>query len=354
MEAQPGRFFVRELPGALREAADKLGRFVGADGADIAFLGNATTGCNAVLRSLLLKPSDEILVLTHGYGAIHQAVRFVTERAAGVMIEATLPFPHPDINTIVASVAAALTQRTKLAVIDHITSPSALVLPVERIVSVCHEANVPVLVDGAHGPAQVPLNLRAMGADYYAGNCHKWLCSAKGCGFLWVAPESQHTVHPVTMSHGFGRGFLEEFDWTGTLDPSACLSIGAALEFHERRGGLSLMRRNAVLAREGTAVVCHRLNTEPVASEELTAAMGLIRLPLAEPATDEIARVVRQRLLDARIDVAIHPLEGMLWARLSAHAYNELEDYHQLAEALARVSSPTFSVRRAWRPGGDV
>ena len=139
LEAQPGRFFVRELPGALREAADELGvAWSEPTGPTIAFLGNATTACNAVLRYLLLKPSDEILVFTHGYGALHKAVRFVTERAAGLMTEATLPFPHPDINTIVASVAAALTQRTKLAVIDHIT-----VAERPRFASRAHRVSLP-------------------------------------------------------------------------------------------------------------------------------------------------------------------------------------------------------------------
>jgi len=338
MEVQTGRFFVRELPGALRESAARLGRFIGADGADIAFVENATVGCNTVLRSLRLTPDDEVLVLSHGYTAVRNAVRFVTERAGAKIIEAALPFLQAETDAIVASVTAALTPHTRLAVIDHITSPSALVLPIDRIGPACREVGVPVLVDGAHGPGQVPLDLRAIAVDYYVGNCHKWLCAAKGCGFLWVRPEHQLEVHPLAISNGLGRGFLEEFDWAGTRDPSAFLSLGAALDFHEWLGGRSLMARNKSLATEATTVVCDCLNTEPIASGELTAAMGLIQLPFAEPATDKIARVVRKRLLDAHVDVAVHPLEGALWARLSAYAYNDIEDYERLARALANVS----------------
>ena len=212
------------LPEALRHAADRLGAFIGADGKDIAFVDNATTGCNAVLRSLRLEPGDQIVVLTHGYGAVRNTVRYLCERAGARMVEAEVPFPRADPDTIVTNIAAALTPRTKLAVVDHITSGSALVLPLQRIVAACHAADVPVLVDGAHGPAQVPLDMRALGADWYAGNCHKWLCAPKGSAFLYARPDRQDDLHPVTISHGLGKGFLEEFDWTGTRDPSAWLA----------------------------------------------------------------------------------------------------------------------------------
>ena len=164
MEAQPGRFMRAVLPDALRHAADRLGAFIGADNTDIAFVDNATTGCNAVLRSLRLQPGDEILVLTHGYGAVRNTVRYVAERAGARMVEAEVPFPHPGADTIVANIAGALTKRTRLAVVEHITSGSALVLPLRRIVAACHDAGVPALVDGAHGPAQRAL--KRQGASF--------------------------------------------------------------------------------------------------------------------------------------------------------------------------------------------
>ncbi|HTW69896.1 MAG TPA: aminotransferase class V-fold PLP-dependent enzyme [Acetobacteraceae bacterium] len=337
MEAQPGRFFRAILPDALRHAAGRLAAFVGADGKDLAFVENATVGCNAVLRSLALAAGDEILVLTHGYGAVRNAVRYVAESADARVTEAAVPFPRPDAEAIVASVAAALTPRTKLAVIDHITSGSALVLPLERILDVCHAADVPVLVDGAHGPGQVTLDLPALGADWYVGNCHKWLCAAKGCGFLWVAPSRQAGLHPVTISHGFGNGFLAEFDWTGTRDCSAWLSVGAAIDLHARLGGAALRSRNVALAAVGAALLARRLNTEQGATGALAGAMGLVRLPLTGPVTPARSEAMRARLLAAGTDAPTHIIDDALWLRLSAHAYNDIEDYERLAEIAALV-----------------
>jgi isopenicillin-N epimerase len=337
MEAQPSRFMRAVLPDALRHAADRLGAFIGADGCDIAFVDNATTGCNAVLRSLSLQPGDEIVVLTHGYGAVRNTVRYVAERAGARMVEAQVPFPHPRADTIVGNIAAALTKRTRLAVVDHITSGSALVLPLQRIVAVCHDAGVPVLVDGAHGPAQVTLDMGAIGADWYAGNCHKWLCAPKGSAFLYAAPQRQQDLHPVTISHGLGKGFLEEFDWTGTRDPSAYLATNVAMDFHARLGGEALMARNIALAGEATALLARRLNTEPGAAGTLAGAMGMVRLPLAGAATPERSVDLRARLLAAGTDAPTHVQAGAIWLRISAAAYNAIEDYERLAELVARV-----------------
>ena len=325
------------LPDALRHAADRLGAFIGADGKDIAFVENATTGCNAVLRSLRLAPDDEIVVLSHGYGAVRNTVRFVTERAGARMVEAAVPFPHPDARSVVANIAAALTPRTRLAVIDHITSGSALVLPLQRIVAACHAAGVPVLVDGAHGPAQVPLDMRALDADWYTGNCHKWLCAPKGSAFLYTRPDRQDDLHPTTISHGLGNGYLEEFDWTGTRDPSAWLATDVAIDFHARLGGEAMMARNIALAAEATSLLARRLNTEPGATGAMAGSMGMVRLPLAGAATAERSTELRARLLAAGTDAPTHVQAGAIWLRLSAAAYNDIEDYERLAELVARV-----------------
>jgi len=337
MEARPSWFMHHILPRALSEAAEQLGGFVGAEAKDIVFVENVTAGCNAVLRSVRLRPHDEVLVLAHGYQAVRNAVRYVTDRAGARIIEATVPFPRPQPAAIAASIGAALTPRTRLAVIDHITSPSALVLPVEDIVAVCRSAGVPVLIDGAHGPGQLPLDLRAIGADWYAGNCHKWLCAPKGCGFLWAAPSRQADLHPVTISHGFGKGFHAEFDWTGTTDRTAFLSIGAAIDFHHRLGGPSLMARNAALAAEASALLCERLDVEPGCEEPMTNAMRVIRVPLAGAATPKLANELRDRLLSERADAPIHAIGGSIWMRISAHAYNEIDDYERLA-GIVRVA----------------
>jgi isopenicillin-N epimerase len=196
MEAQPTRFMSRVLPRALRDAAEKLGSFLGAQGEDVAFVDNATTGCNAVLRSLRLNPGDEVLVLTHGYGAVRNTVRYVTDRAGARMAEAPLPFPFPRGEAMLEAVEQTITRRTRLAVLDHVTSASALVLPIAAMTALCRQRGVPVLVDGAHGPGQVNLNVAALGVDWYMGNCHKWLCAPKGSGFIWAAPGAAGRAAP--------------------------------------------------------------------------------------------------------------------------------------------------------------
>ncbi len=262
LEEQPSRFMRRVLPDALRNAATRLAAFVGGQGKDLAFVENATVGCNAVLRSLRFAPGDEILMLSHVYGAVRNTIRFVAERSGARIVEAAVPFPNPTADAIVANLAEAITKRTRIAVLDHITSASALVLPIEKMIAACHAENVPVLIDGAHGPGQVGLDLPATGVDWYVGNCHKWLMSPKGCAFLWARPDRQEDLHPVTISHGFGEGFLAEFDWTGTRDPSAVLAVDAAIDFHYRLGGAALRARNTALAAEATALIAARLGTE--------------------------------------------------------------------------------------------
>jgi isopenicillin-N epimerase len=335
LEAQPTRFMHETLPAGLAAAAARLGAFLGADGKDIGFLENATSGCNTVLRSLRLAPDDEMLVLSHGYGAVRNTVQFVTERAGARTTEAAIPFPRPDVEAIVASVAAALTTRTRVAVIDHITSGSALVLPLRAIIAVCHAAEVPVLIDGAHGPGQVTLDLGSLGADWYVGNCHKWLCAPKGSAFLWAAPKRQAELHPLTISHGFGQGFRAEFDWTGTRDASACLAVPTAIDFHHRLGDTALRARNVTLAAEGARLLADRLGTEVGTTGAFAGAMGVVRVPVAAPATAEWARRLREKLLAARTDAPVHALDGALWLRISAHAYNELADYEALATIVA-------------------
>ena len=179
--------------------------------------------------------------------------------------------------------------------------------------------------------------MRALGADWDIGNCHKWLCAPKGSAFLWAAPEHQAELHPLTISHGFGQGFRAEFDWTGTRDSTARPAIPTALDFHQRLGGTSLMSRNVALATEAAAMLADRLGTEVGTTAALTGAMGVVRLPTAAPATTEWALRLRQKLLDARTDAPVQALDGAIWLRISAHAYNEMADYEALADIVAGI-----------------
>ena len=336
MEQQPSRFMNTVYPGAIRSAAAALGAFLNADPDHLVFVDNATTGCNAVIRSLPFRKGDRIAILRHAYGAVHNTIRFVAEQAGAHIVQAAVPFPDPTEDALVAAVEGVLTPETKLAVLDHITSGSAIVLPMQRIVAACHAAGVKVLVDGAHAPGQIDLDLQAIGADWYVGNCHKWLGAPKGCAFLYAKPPAQAGLHPGTISHGYGQGFLAEFDWTGTTDPSRFLAIDAAIAFHHELGGASLRVRNKMLAGQGAALIAQRLNTNVGASGATAGAMATIRLPVDDPSPEHALRIRRQ-LMDAGTDAPVHALDGALWLRISAFAYNEPADYARLAELVLAV-----------------
>ena len=331
MERHPTHFMSEEVPSALRAAAACLAAFVGARAEDLVFVENATAGCNTVLRSLVFAPGDEILVTNHGYAAVRKAAEYVAARAGARVVEAAVPFPLQDAAQVVTAVAAQLGPRTRLAIFDHITSPTAIIFPVHELIKLCGAAGVPVLIDGAHAPGMLTLDVPSLGADWYTGNCHKWLMAPKGSAFLWVAPDRQSETRPLVISHGYGQGFAAEFGWTGTRDPSAWLSVPAAIDFHERLGGAGLRERNAALAREQATLLARTWRTERGAPDALTGSMAAVRLPSREPATPERALELRRKLFDDnRLEVPVTAFAGALWARISAHAYNRPEDYGRL------------------------
>jgi isopenicillin-N epimerase len=332
MERHPTHFMSEELPPALRAAASRLAAFVGARSDDLVFVENATAACNAVLRSLYLAPGDEILVTNHGYAAVRKAAEYVAARADARVVEAAVPFPINDARQVVAAVSSRLNSRTRLAIFDHITSPTAVIFPVRELAALCRAAGVPVLIDGAHAPGMLSLDVPSIGADWYTGNCHKWLMAPKGSAFLWVAPKRQADTHPLVISHGYGHGLTAEFDWAGTRDPSAWLSVPAALDFHERLGGAKLRERNVRMAREQATLLAEIWKTERGAPNPLTGSMAAVRLPLSEPAIAERALALRRKLFDEHgVEAPVTAFADALWVRISAHAYNRPADYARLA-----------------------
>ena len=350
MEAEPVRFLGRELDDRLDAARARLGAFVGADPDDLAFVSNATGGVNAVLRSLRLAAGDELLTTDHAYQACRNTLDFVAERSGARVVTVTLPFPVTDPQAIVDTVLAGVTPRTRLALLDHITSPTALILPLERIVAALAARGIDSVVDGAHAPGMVPLDLRALGAAYYSGNCHKWLCTPKGSAFLWVRRDRQADVHPLTISHGAkgeraGRSrFRLEFDWTGTQDPTAWLTVPMAIDYLAGLvpgGWPALMARNRALALEARRLLCAAVGTEPACPEEMIGSIASVILP--DNRTVETGWRVRDpiqgRLFEAwgiEVPIMRWPAPPKRMVRVSAQLYNHLPQYVRLAEALRK------------------
>jgi isopenicillin-N epimerase len=335
IERNPTRFITEELAAAWRGAAGVLAAHLGARGDDLVFVANATEGCNAVLRSLDFRPGDEILVTDLAYGAIAKAARYAAERARARVVEVAVKLPLADTGVVTEAIAARLGPRTRLLVLDHIASKSALVLPVAEIAGLARAKGARVLIDGAHAPGQVPLDLPATGADWYVANCHKWLMAPRGCGFLWALPERQAPLHPLSISHGYGSGFVAEFDWTGTRDPSPFLAVPAGIAFHQRLGGPALMARNAALARDAARLLAAAWGTQILGPESAFAAMVTVRLPSAESSAEAALALQRRLQSEHNIAAAIVAQAGALWVRIAAQAYNELGDYERLARAVA-------------------
>ena len=264
IERQPSEFMLRQLvpmvgaapptPGRLRAAAATVGAFLGARADDVVFIENATTAVNAVLRSYPLEPGDEVLITDHTYGAVAHATEYACRRAGARAVKAELPYPVADPGEVVEAVARALSSRTRLAILDHITSDTAMVLPVAALTELCRERGVKVMIDGAHAPGMLELDIPTLGADWYTGNLHKWLFAPRGCAVLWAAEAAQRELHPAVVSWGLDSGFTAEFDWTGTRDPSAYLAAPAGIAFLERLGPAAARVYNHDLVRDAAAM----------------------------------------------------------------------------------------------------
>ncbi|HKB78984.1 MAG TPA: aminotransferase class V-fold PLP-dependent enzyme, partial [Thermoanaerobaculia bacterium] len=268
MEREPVRFLVRELEPLLDAARADLARFVGADSDDLAFVPNATAGVNAVLRSLNFRSGDELLVTTQEYNACRNTLEFVAARSGAAVVVIDLPFPIASADSVVERIVARATPKTRLLLLDHVTSQTALVLPMQQIVAEMSARGIDTLVDGAHAPGMIPLDLRVLGAAWYTGNLHKWVCAPKGAAFLFARPDRRAVTRPIAISHGANSPrtdrsrFHLEFDWTGTFDPTAWLCVADALRFIPSlvAGGWDeVMRRNHELAVQGRDIVAAAL-----------------------------------------------------------------------------------------------
>ena len=366
MELEPARWFVDELEAAQDEARRRVAIFLGADPDDLAFVRNATTGVSTVLRSLRFEPGDRILAADHEYNAVLNAAAFVAARDGATLDVAALPFPVDDAADIVERVLDGVRPRTRLVVLSAITSPTAIVMPVVQLSHALGDRGIDVLVDGAHAPGQIPVDLGALeaaGVAYWTGNAHKWLCAPKGSAILWVRRDRQARIHPLAISHGANDTRTErsryrlEFDWLGTDDWSAMLSIPAAIDVMAGflpDGWREIMARNHALAIGGRDLVCDRLGIEPATPDHMVGAMAAVPLPVPAAASEARSPLdrdpIQAALMDRyRIQVPIGPWPTA-WSpgrdasapsgrllRLSAQLYNSLGAYEELAEGLASL-----------------
>jgi isopenicillin-N epimerase len=345
----PTRFFAREIEGRLDVARRDLAAFLGSDPDALAWIDNTTTGVNTVLRFVErgLGPGDEVLITSHEYNACRNAVAAMAARVGATVRTAEIPFPVVDASTIGETVLANVTASTRLVVLDHVTSQSAMVLPIQDLVYQIEGSGIPTLVDGAHAPGMLELDLDSIGASFYVGNCHKWLCAPHGAAFLRVAEQYRDTIEPLVISHGWNDArtdrsrFRKLFDWVGTDDPSAVLSVPAAIEAIGSavpEGWPGVMRRNRELALEGRRIVLDRIGGETAIPDDMIGTMAVIELPPAERPSEGIIDPLTGAIREShRIEVPVFsfPESPQRVVRLSAHLYNTHDDYEALAGALA-------------------
>src|SRR5262245_14453718 len=342
LEREPVRFLAREIDERLDRALGELAAFVGSPRADLAFVDNATAGVNTILRSARLEAGDEILTTDHAYPACRNAMEHAAKSAGARVVVASVPFPTTGPDDVLRAVTGAATARTRLAVLDHVTSVTALVFPIERLVSELESRGIPTLVDGAHAIGMVPLDLARLGASYYTSNAHKWLCAPKGAAILYVRPDRKEGIHPLVISHGWagaedGRArFQREFDWVGTRDPSPWLAAPESLRL---LGGLfpggwrDLMERNRALALAARGILLDALGLEPPCPESMIGSMASIPLPAFAPRAPGAslgAEALRDLLYDAyRMEVFFSEWPGPSGrlVRIAAQIYNEREQY---------------------------
>jgi isopenicillin-N epimerase len=349
LERQPVEFFVRKLPDLLDAARERLAAFLGADPRGLAAVPNATTGVNAVLRSRCFEAGDELVVSNQEYNACRNALDYVAGRCGARVVVVELPFPCRSPSAIVETVLEKVTERTGLVLIDHITSQTGMVLPLAELIRELNARGIDTLVDGAHAPGTLALDLEQLGASFYTGNCHKWLCAPKGAAFLYARADCREGVRPLTISHGAntprpGRSrFHDEFDWMGTDDPTAFLCVPEAIELMASLvpgGWPEIRKRNRKLALEARGILAPLLGVEPPCPDSMIGCLVSLPLPdgspeppgsplYTDPLQDEL--LFRHRI---EVPVVPWPAPPRRLLRISAQLYNDLEQYKRLAAAL--------------------
>lgn len=338
LDANPSHFVGRRAPELLAAAREKLGGFINASADDLTFVPNVTYGLNIVARSLHLKEGDVVLTTDHEYGAIDRTWRFNCEKSGARVVNQPISVPVADPAKVVEQIWAGVNENTRVISLSHITSPSALILPVEEICRRAREAGIISVIDGAHAPGQLDVDMEEIGADFYCGNCHKWLSSARGAGFLHARPERQSLLEPLVVSHGWDREepgpsqFQDYFTWVGTIDPAAYLSVPAAIDFHQHNDWGSVRLACKELLKETEERILAMSGLPPISPSSMWSQMRLVLLPGKVESY--------QRLWEEdRIVVPVGQHRGQPGVRISVQAYNSPADLEKLILALQKAAS---------------
>jgi isopenicillin-N epimerase len=347
MERNPVEFLGRRSAANLLVARAALAQFVGTSACDLVFVENATVGVNILAHSLTLESGDEILASDHEYGACEEAWRRRCRQSGASYRKVKVPLPF-DAGQMVEAFRRAITPATRVLFFSHMTSPTALLFPIEQLIELAHQRGIMVVIDGAHGPALVDLNLDALEVDFYTGNCHKWMCAPKGAGFVYARPDRQRLIDspiiswgqvdapasaPMALAAFTGSSSIErQLQWLGTRDPSAALSVPRALQFFEDH---DWWHRRAVcrdLAQQFADELSDRLAADRISLHRIDAQMVAIALPECD------AEVLRQRLFDAHhIEMPVTQQAGRQFARVSVQAYNTKAELDLLLQVLPQL-----------------
>lgn len=350
LERNPMDFLHRSLERRLDEARQRLADFIGCKFESLVFVPNATTGVNAVLQSIPLREWDEVIVTNHEYNASRNVLNYVAQARGAKVVQVDIPYPIQDENQAIEPLLKAVTAKTRLLLVDHITSATGFIMPIEKIIAEFNQRGIDTLVDGAHGPGMVPLHLDQLGATYYTGNCHKWMCTPKGSAMLYVRPDKVDGIHPAIISHGYNTmrtdrsKYLIQFGWTGTVCPSPWLCIPKTIDYLAELvpgGWDGIIKRNHELALQGRDLICKALNVPIPCPDTFQGSMVSIPIPpdpqQRPPQLPRFEAILQNTLWERhRIEAPIFFWPDFVhrYVRICAQLYNSIEDYQKLASAL--------------------
>lgn len=343
LENQPVEFLGRRFPNLIAESRAALGKYLGTHGDNLIYTQNVTISLNIVARSLELGSDDEVLTSNHEYGALDRTWRFLSKEHGFTYINQ--PVSLVSKNDFINSFWSGVTSRTRIVFLSHITSPTAIIFPIQEIIKRAREAGIITIIDGAHVPGQLSLNLDSLGVDFYGGNLHKWLCAPKGAGFLYARPEMQHLLKPLVVSWGYesetpsGSNFVDQHEWWGTRDVSAFLSVPAAIEFQAKHDWDKVRLACHELAQDAQTRICKLTGLEPLSSVESDSGQAwfaqMVTAPLPED-TDIVS--LKKRLYDEyKIEVPLIDWNSHKLIRVSIQGYNTKKDVDYLLFALSRL-----------------